>query len=67
VHRDAEGVLVPGAPATFAVWRLPAGLADNGLPVLLAEDPEARGPEDATPLPVCARTVLRGQTIYSEE
>jgi predicted amidohydrolase YtcJ len=67
VHRDTEGVLVAGAAATFAVWRLPAGLGEYGLPALLAEDVDARGPADPTPLPACARTVLRGQTIYSEE
>jgi hypothetical protein len=39
---------------------------DRGLPVLLAEDPELRGPEDPTPLPVCRRTVLRGEVIYEE-
>ncbi|MEV1333893.1 amidohydrolase family protein [Micromonospora costi] len=65
VHLDNEGVLALGAPATFAVWETPAGV-DRGLPVLLAEDPEARGPEDPTPLPVCRRTVLRGDVIYEE-
>ena len=66
-HRDEEGVLVPDAPATFAVWDTPAGVDERGLPVLLAEDPEARGPDDPTPLPVCRLTVLRGQTIYGAE
>ncbi|MEU9508693.1 amidohydrolase [Micromonospora sp. NPDC048170] len=65
VHLDNEGVLALGAPATFAVWSTPAGV-DRGLPVLLAEDPEARGPEDPTPLPVCRRTVLRGDVIFEE-
>ncbi|RKN41490.1 amidohydrolase [Micromonospora endolithica] len=65
VHLDNEGVLALGAPATFAVWDTPAGV-DRGLPVLLAEDPEARGPQDPTPLPVCRRTVLRGEVIYQE-
>jgi len=65
VHLDNEGVLALGAPATFAVWETPAGV-DRGLPVLVAEDPEARGPEDPTPLPVCRRTVLRGDVIYEE-
>lgn len=65
VHRDAEGVLAPGAPATFAVWSAPAGVS-RGLPVLVAEDPEVRGPQDPTPLPVCRRTVLRGAVIYEE-
>jgi predicted amidohydrolase YtcJ len=61
----AEGVLAPGAAATFAVWSTPAG-AERGLPVLLAEDPELRGPADPTPLPVCRRTVRRGEVIYEE-
>ncbi|MEV6371062.1 amidohydrolase family protein [Micromonospora musae] len=65
VHLDNEGVLALGAPATFAVWDTPAGV-DRNLPVLLAEDPELRGPQDPTPLPVCRRTVLRGDVIYEE-
>ncbi|NJP35028.1 amidohydrolase [Micromonospora thermarum] len=65
VHLDAEGVLALGAPATFAVWDTPAGV-ERGLPVLQSDDPEARGPEDPTPLPVCRRTVLRGEVIYEE-
>ncbi|SCL72677.1 hypothetical protein GA0070606_6233 [Micromonospora citrea] len=65
VHLDNEGVLALGAPATFAVWSTPAGV-DRGLPVLLADDVEARGPLDPTPLPVCRRTVLRGDVIYEE-
>jgi predicted amidohydrolase YtcJ len=61
VHRDDEGVLAPGAPATFAVWDAPE-LA-NGLPVLVAASDE-----EATPsLPRCVRTVLRGVTIFSSE
>lgn len=65
VHLDNEGVLALGAPATFAVWDTPAGV-ERGLPVLQAEDPEARGADDPTPLPVCRATVLRGDVIYQE-
>ncbi|PSK65590.1 N-substituted formamide deformylase [Micromonospora sp. MH33] len=65
VHLDNEGVLALGAPATFAVWDTPAGV-ERGLPVLQAEDPEARGADDPTPLPVCRATVLRGDVIYEE-
>jgi predicted amidohydrolase YtcJ len=65
VHLDGEGVLAPGAPATFAVWHAPAGVV-NGLPVLLSDDPDARGPHDPTPLPRCRRTVLRGGVIFEE-
>ena len=53
VHLD-DGVLAPGASATFAVWSLPAGVDKFGLPTL----------EQSTPLPVCQRTVLRGSTIF---
>ena len=52
-----DGALVPGAPATLAVWSTPAGLAQTGLPVL----------EPAQPLPVCHRTMLRGTTIFETE
>jgi predicted amidohydrolase YtcJ len=55
-RRDGEGALVPGAPATFAVWDVPGGFAD-GLPVLAADEP----------LPVCRATVLRGEVIYDVE
>ncbi|SCE85068.1 hypothetical protein GA0070216_102471 [Micromonospora matsumotoense] len=65
VHLDNEGVLALGAPATFAVWDTPVGV-ERGLPVLQADDPELRGPADPTPLPVCRRTVLRGEVIYEE-
>ena len=61
----AEGVLAPGAPATFAVWDSPAGVR-RGLPVLTAADPELWGPADPTPLPVCRATVLRGAVIFEE-
>jgi predicted amidohydrolase YtcJ len=53
-RRDDEGVLVPGAPATFAVWDCP------GMPVLLPETPDEPEPE----LPRCLRTVLRGEVIH---
>jgi predicted amidohydrolase YtcJ len=56
-RRDDEGVLAPGAPATFAVWDCP------GLPVLLPAVPDEPLPE----LPRCRRTVLRGRVIYDEE
>ncbi len=54
VRRDDEGVLVPGAPATFAVWDCP------GLPALLPATPDEPMPS----LPECRRTVLRGEVIY---
>jgi predicted amidohydrolase YtcJ len=54
VHQDDHGMLVPGAPATFAVWAVPDDRVTNGLPTL---DPDDQ-------LPTCRRTVLRGTTIY---
>jgi predicted amidohydrolase YtcJ len=54
VHRDDDGVLVPGASATFAIWD--SIKLTNGLPTL----------EPGAPLPTCRRTVLRGATIYQE-
>lgn len=51
-RRTGEGVLAPGAAATFAIWQV--GEMRDGLPDL------APGAE----LPNCARTVLRGQTIH---
>jgi predicted amidohydrolase YtcJ len=59
VHRDGDGVLAPGAAATFAVWSAPAGLVGT-LPALLPELPDEPLPE----LPACRRTVLRGVDIY---
>jgi predicted amidohydrolase YtcJ len=56
VGQDRHGVLTPGAPATFAVWDTPAGIAGT-LPVL----------ERDAPLPTCQLTVLRGRTIWSAE
>ncbi|HCU52151.1 MAG TPA: amidohydrolase [Micromonosporaceae bacterium] len=55
VHRDNEGVLEPGAPATFAIWQAPQ--RDGTLPSLTPDDE----------LPLCIRTVLRGKTIYEIE
>lgn len=50
---DEAGVLVPGSPATLAVWdRTEAGLPD------LSGD---------VPLPRCLRTVVDGETIFDEE
>jgi predicted amidohydrolase YtcJ len=56
-RRDDDGVLAPGAPATFAVWDV------RELPTLTPPGPD----EPEPPLPVCRRTVLRGQVIYDAE
>jgi predicted amidohydrolase YtcJ len=55
-HRDDEGVLVPGAPATLAVWS-GAGALVRGLPDLSAEAPP----------PTCRHTLLRGNVIFDAE
>ncbi|HEY8451379.1 MAG: amidohydrolase family protein [Micromonosporaceae bacterium] len=71
VGQDRHGVLVPGAPATFAVWHTPAG-RDGTLPVLVEPEVAARaaarpGPPPAAEPPVCRRTVLRGMVIFDAE
>jgi predicted amidohydrolase YtcJ len=54
-RRGGEGLLEPGAAATFAVWRV--GELRDGLPDL------ASGAD----LPSCLRTVLRGETIFEAD
>ncbi|MFE6226189.1 amidohydrolase [Streptomyces sp. NPDC057854] len=71
VGRDDAGVLVPGAPADYAVWRT------GELVVQAPDDRVARwstDPRSGTPglpdlspgveLPVCLRTVVHGQTVF---
>ncbi|MFV0137167.1 amidohydrolase [Streptomyces sp. HMX87] len=71
VGRDDAGVLVPGAPADYAVWRT------GELVVQAPDDRVARwstDPRSGTPglpdlgpgrdLPVCLRTVVGGRTIF---
>src|SRR5690606_35686899 len=68
VGQDRHGALVPGAPATFAVWHTHAGRG-GPLPMLVdvqvaAEVAQRPGsPRPAEP-PVCRRTVLRGTVIF---
>lgn len=72
VGRDDAGVLVPGAPADYAVWRTGA------LVVQAPDDRVARwstDPRSGTPglpdlgpgaeLPVCLRTVVSGRTVFT--
>ena len=55
---DGSGTLVPGAPATFAVWATPDQSAGStrvwGLPAL----------SSATARPHCLRTVVRGVQVH---
>ncbi|QKW05440.1 amidohydrolase [Streptomyces sp. NA04227] len=69
--RDDAGVLVPGAPADYAVWRT------GDLVVQAPDDRVARWSTDprsgtpglpdlspGAPLPVCLRTVVGGRTVF---
>ncbi len=68
---DGSGVLAPGAPATFAVWRageLTVDAPDDRV-ARWSTDPRAAVPglpdlRPGTQLPQCLRTVVRGRTIF---
>lgn len=71
VGRDDAGVLVPGAPADYAVWRTGELLvqAPDDRVARWSTDPRSGTPglPDLTPgaeLPVCLRTVVRGRTVH---
>ncbi|SEP88938.1 amidohydrolase [Streptomyces radiopugnans] len=71
IGRDDAGVLVPGAPADYAVWRtgdLVVQVPDGRI-AAWSTDPRSGtpglpdlGPD--RPLPVCLRTVVGGRTVY---
>ncbi|OMI41582.1 amidohydrolase [Streptomyces sparsogenes] len=71
IGRDDAGVLVPGAPADYAVWRtgeLVVQVPDTRV-AGWSTDPRSGTPglPDLTPgaqLPVCVRTVVAGRTVY---
>ncbi|EST21339.1 amidohydrolase [Streptomyces roseochromogenus] len=71
VGRDDAGVLVPGAPADYAVWRtgeLVVQTPDDRV-ARWSTDPRSGTPglPDLTPdhdLPVCLRTVVGGRTVF---
>jgi predicted amidohydrolase YtcJ len=73
-RRDDEGVLVPGAVATYAVWRageLVVQTPDERV-AAWSTDPRAGVPglpdlSPGTPLPICLRTVVRGRPIHAAE
>ncbi|MEU8675590.1 amidohydrolase [Streptomyces sp. NPDC048560] len=71
VGRDDAGVLVPGAPADYAVWRTAELVvqAPDDRVARWSTDPRSGTPglPDLTPgaeLPVCLRTVVFGQSVY---
>ncbi|TXS51486.1 amidohydrolase family protein, partial [Streptomyces sp. t39] len=71
VGRDDAGVLVPGAPADYAVWRTGALVvqAPDDRVARWSTDPRSGTPglPDLTPggeLPRCLRTVVAGHTVY---
>lgn len=71
IGRDDAGVLVPGAPADYAVWRtgeLVVQVPDTRV-ADWSTDPRSGTPglPDLTPgvqLPVCVRTVVAGRIVY---
>ncbi|MEV5988247.1 amidohydrolase [Streptomyces sp. NPDC052051] len=71
VGRDDAGVLAPGAPADYAVWRtdeLVVQTPDDRV-ARWSTDPRSGTPglPDLTPgrdLPVCLRTVVGGRTVF---
>ncbi|MEU9778384.1 amidohydrolase [Streptomyces sp. NPDC047968] len=71
VGRDDAGVLVPGAPADYAVWETGALVvqAPDDRVARWSTDPRSGTPglPDLTPgagLPVCLRTVVAGRTVF---
>ncbi|MFI1765590.1 amidohydrolase [Streptomyces sp. NPDC020800] len=71
VGRDDAGVLVPGTPADYAVWRTDELVvqAPDDRVARWSTDPRSGTPglPDLTPgrdLPVCLRTVVGGRTVF---
>ncbi|MEU9788083.1 amidohydrolase [Streptomyces phaeochromogenes] len=71
VGRDDAGLLVPGAPADYAVWRTDELVvqAPDDRVARWSTDPRSGTPglPDLTPgarLPVCLRTVVGGRTVF---
>ncbi|WP_406836428.1 amidohydrolase [Streptomyces sp. AHU1] len=71
VGRDDAGILVPGAPADYAVWRTGRLLvqAPDDRVARWSTDPRSGTPglPDLTPggdLPLCLRTVVGGRTVF---
>ncbi|MER5788523.1 amidohydrolase [Streptomyces sp. NPDC001980] len=71
IGRDDAGVLVPGAPADYAVWRTDELVvqAPDDRVARWSTDPRSGTPglPDLTPgreLPVCLRTVVGGRSVF---
>ncbi|MER5213759.1 amidohydrolase [Streptomyces sp. NPDC002838] len=71
IGRDDAGVLVPGAPADYAVWRTEELVvqAPDDRVARWSTDPRSGTPglPDLTPgrdLPICLRTVVGGRTVF---
>ncbi|RLU82296.1 amidohydrolase [Streptomyces griseocarneus] len=72
IGRDDAGVLVPGAPADYAVWTagdLVVQVPDERV-ASWSTDPRSGTPglpdlTPGTPLPTCLRTVVGGRTVYA--
>ncbi|MEV6761702.1 amidohydrolase [Streptomyces sp. NPDC051105] len=71
IGRDDAGILVPGAPADYAVWRTEELVvqAPDDRVARWSTDPRSGTPglPDLTPgreLPVCLRTVVGGRTVF---
>ncbi|MCX5419395.1 amidohydrolase [Streptomyces sp. NBC_00078] len=71
IGRDDAGVLAPGAPADYAVWRTDELVvqAPDDRVARWSTDPRSGTPglPDLTPgrdLPVCLRTVVGGRTVF---
>ncbi|MGW1280582.1 amidohydrolase [Streptomyces tsukubensis] len=71
IGRDDAGILVPGAPADYVLWRTGALVvqAPDDRVARWSTDPRSGTPglPDLTPgaeLPLCLRTVVAGQTIF---
>ncbi|KUM96273.1 amidohydrolase [Streptomyces cellostaticus] len=71
IGRDDAGVLVPGAPADYAVWRTDELIvqAPDDRVARWSTDPRSGTPglPDLTPgrdLPLCLRTVVGGRTVF---
>ncbi|GAA3802224.1 amidohydrolase [Streptomyces chiangmaiensis] len=71
IGRDDAGVLVPGAPADYAVWRTDELIvqAPDDRVARWSTDPRSGTPglpdlSPGTDLPVCLRTVVGGRTVF---